>query len=337
MDAIANEHRKTKEGNSGKYDYVDVRALERAGIVQYKMKDTNFIRIISPKFSKYPADKLPFYGKEIFYHSDIGPDGRTYVCLKRMLGERCPVCEYADQIRAVNANDERLKALWPSRRYLFFVYDVKDAETEKLGLHWFDSPVSVKDNVISLSRDRRTGQLVDVSDPLDGRDITFERVGKGMTTKYEGFELNNNAAPPKEWYDGAPDDFEEFILYPTYDQLAAAIGMGMAEETPQAEPPAMQAETGTVQDPPVRTRSRNENQVQPQPQPQPQPQIQTSPVSPDAVGATSTAAESTAPPVRERGVPPVTPTANETPDPAAGGRQAVMNRIEQLRNMANQG
>jgi len=311
MDAIANEHRKTKEGNSGKYDYVDVRALERAGIPPYKMQDTNFIRIISPKFSKYPADKLPFYGKEIFIHTGIGPDGRTFVCPKRMLNQRCPICEYADTIRAQNANDDRLKELWPSRRYFFFIYNVQDAETEKLGLHWFDSPVSVKDNVISLSKDRRTGDFIDVSDPLTGKDIEFERVGKGMTTKYEGFKLMDNSPPPQEWYNNAPDDFEEFIMYPTYEQLVTAMGFADPSSNPQMENP----QESVVQDPPTRTRGGAE---QPAPVQQPVPVAQTV----------------QDPPTRARG------TADPQPQAAASGtavssQEAVRNRINQLRGMAN--
>ena len=337
MDAIANEYRKTKEGNSGKYDYVDVRALERAGISQYKMKDTNFIRIISPKFSKYPADQLPYYGKEVFYHSNTGPDGRTYVCLRRMLNERCPICEYADQIRAVNENDVRLKELWPSRRYLYFIYDVQNEETERLGLHWFDSPVTVKNNITTLSRDRSTGQLLDVSDRENGRDIIFERLGKGMTgTSYEGFELKNNAPPPKEWYDGAPDDFDTFILYPTYEQLAAAIGVDAAETVPQkainAPQTDSQEETGTVQDPPVRQRGVAEAV----PTPQPEPQAEGRPVQDPPVRSRSDVQEV---PTRQRGVPSEAPAPSQdsAPEPVADGKAAVLNRIEQLRNMAKGG
>jgi hypothetical protein len=201
--------------------------LERLGIPEFQAKGgDNYIRIITPKFSKYPEDDLPFYWKEVFIHSNVGADGRTFVCSRKMWDEPCAVCDYSETIRVRDPESELLKALWPGRRYMFFVYNVKDESTEKLGLHWYDAPVSVKDGIVAISRDKRKGTFIDVSTFEEGADIEFEKSGKGLKTSYSGFVLNkDNGAAPKEWYENVPDDFDEFILHPDYNKVAVECGL----------------------------------------------------------------------------------------------------------------
>ena len=243
QEMLADEHRKAKEGNMGKYDYVDARKLERLGLEPYKMKGgDNFVRIITPRFSKFDIKdpNYPAYWKEVWIHSNIGSDSRTFVCMKKMAGLPCPVCEMAEAMAEKDPDNKAIMELWPSRRYFFFVYDVQDAETERKGLHWLDAPVSFKEEVISLSKDKRSGAFIDVSTYEEGMDIEFEKIGKGLNTKYKGFVLKDGGQAPREWYDGAPDEFEEFMLYPTYEQVAA--------ELPQARGGA-RSDVGTVRDP----------------------------------------------------------------------------------------
>ena len=221
---LAEEHRKAKEGGASKYNYVSTRALERLGINEYKaLPGDHFLRIIAPRFSKYPPNNLPAYWKEVWIHSYIGADQKTFICMKKMKNQPCPVCELAEKMRSVDPENEALKALWSTRRYLFFVFDVRDNETEAKGLHWYDAPVTFKEEIVAMSRDKRTGAYIDLSTLEEGKDIEFERRGKGVNTKYIGFGLRENAPPPKAWYDNAPDDFEEFIIYPSYETVAAEL------------------------------------------------------------------------------------------------------------------
>lgn len=254
--AIASETRKTEKGSGGLFDYVNRSALERLGILEFLMPQPGdyFIRIISPKFSKYSPDDLPFYGREIFKHNEIGADGRTFICRKKMWNEPCPICELADRLRAVNPDDERAKALRWQRRYLFFVYDVRNVEAEAKGLHWFDCPVTIKDDTVSNSRDKRTGKSIDVSERTEGKDIEFTRTGTGKNTRYTGTKLVDNEVPPENWYTNAPDDFEEFLLHPTYEEVAQEVS-GLVQNAPAQQ----SVTTNVVQDPPIAaTRTRSE-------------------------------------------------------------------------------
>jgi hypothetical protein len=305
------------------------------GIKQQKLvAGDNFMRIIAPKFSKYPPNKLPFYGREVFIHSNIGSDRRTFICTRktRLDGTNnrpCPICELADQIRALNPDDKRLEALYASCRYFFFVYNVKDQSTEAEGLHWIDAPKKIKDNIVSISRDRRTGNYVDVSDPQTGADIEFSRVGTKLSTTYEGFKLSNNGVPPEEWYANVPDDFDEFLLWPEYDRVYAEVFGGAA--APVLGSPA----PGSVVDPapaaaPTRTR---------QPQPAPAPVAAGVPESvtdPDPAPAAATPQPQPAPqpqPVPQPQPAPAAAPTRQRGGAAPGGAVSdeVQSRIDQLK------
>jgi hypothetical protein len=234
MKALQNEYKKTSErGKTRRFEWVDTDVLERLGIKKYKTKEgDNFLRIIpTPK-----SIKGAFYGLEVWKHSNIGPDGNTYLCL-RVAGKKCPICEYVDGLKRKNPDDPRIKELRASQRYLFFVYDVTNDKSSAMGLHWFDSPAQIKDEIIKLSRDRRTQATIDVSDAEKGCDVEFNREGmKQQNTKYSGFKLAKASAIPDEWLDGVPD-FEDVLLVPEAEELKKQL-FGMDDEIePEREKP----------------------------------------------------------------------------------------------------
>lgn len=229
-EAIASEQREANNRGGSRYFYVDTGKLDRLGISQYKTENgPNFIRIISPKFDTY--EKLPYFGKKVYSHTKIGADESTFLCLRKMFGEPCPVCELMEQIKEKNSDDERLKDLAPRLRYLFLVVDVTDKTTEGKGLRWYDAPVVVNDNIAELSQDRRAGGVIDPSDPDKGKDIEFVRSGTNLGTKYKGFRFHDNEPIPDEWMDDAPEDFEEVLKKPTYDEVAKEVSGGSSKRS----------------------------------------------------------------------------------------------------------
>ena len=226
--SIQDEIDKTNRSNQGKYDYVDVGMLERLGISAFKVTDNdNFLRIISPL-------KAKFYGREIFIHSKIGADGVTILCLDKMYGEKCPVCEYRKQLQEEKASEAMLSVLAWRKRYLFFVIDVTNDSTMDKGLQWYDAPGVVKDNIVSLSKDRRSGEIIDVSDPDDGRDIEFVKTGVKLQTRYSAFKLVNTEPIPKSWFEDVPE-FEEILAKPDYDKVKEMVSGTATEESADAK------------------------------------------------------------------------------------------------------
>jgi len=219
--AIENEQREANNRGGSKYFYVDTAKLDRLGISQYKTENgPNAIRIISPKFDTY--DQLPYFGKKVYIHMKIGADESTFVCRRKMYGEPCPVCELYEQMKEKNPDDEALKDLAPRLRYLFLVVDIKSKDTEAKGLRWYDAPVVVNDNIAELSQDRRHG-IIDPSDPDNGRDIEFTRSGSNLGTKYKGFRFYENEPIPDEWLEDVPEDFEDILKKPSYEEVAQEV------------------------------------------------------------------------------------------------------------------
>jgi len=239
--AIGEEQKKTSKGGQGKFNYVDVKKLERMGITFYKMRQgDNFIRIISP------PDLTKFYGREIFIHTKIGTEGITVLCLNKMYGEPCPVCEYRAQLQAKNVDSKILSALNYGRRYLFFVIDVKDEASEDEGLRWADFPPIIKDNIVTLSKNKRSGESIDVSDPKNGRDIEFVKTGTGQfKTRYRAFTLIDNNPIPDDWYKDVPE-FDEILLKPDYDEVKEIV-MGSGEEDPDDSQEEVEEEVEEVE------------------------------------------------------------------------------------------
>ena len=123
-------------------------------------------------------------------------------------------------------------------RYLFWVVDMSSAETEAQGVQLYDAPMTVNDNILSMSKDRRTGELIDVSDPVDGKILAFDRVGSGLTTKYQGFALEDRDPLMESWLDQAVD-FENVFVIASYEEIKKAWEGGETsddDDDPEPEP-----------------------------------------------------------------------------------------------------
>jgi len=199
------------------FNYVDVSKLERAGIDRYdtkKPKGNNFIRIVAPS-------KTGAFGREIWKHGNVGANNATFLCLDKMYGEKCPICEHIQKLKRANADSDVVKELYPGRRFLLFVVDTTSKDTEDEGPKWFDCPITIYREVCGLSQDRRTGEKIDPTDPEDGRDIEFVR-NDGKRTSYGGFKLVKTDPIPKSWYEDLPT-FDDILLKPTSDEMEEAV------------------------------------------------------------------------------------------------------------------
>jgi hypothetical protein len=215
--AIYDEINKKKDGGNVNWNYVDKVKLARLGINQYiTKKGTNFIRIVTSK-------SAGLFGVNIFKHSKIGVDNKTFICTEKMYKKPCPVCElYKDIEKKFGRKDERLKALYSARRYLYYVVDVTDEKTMSEGVKWFDCPASIRDDMFALSYEPKNPKnVIDVSDPVHGRDIRFIRNDR-ETTDYNGVVLIESSPIPESWYTDLPD-YDSILIVPTYDEVKEAV------------------------------------------------------------------------------------------------------------------
>lgn len=199
------------------FDYVDVAKLERMGITKYntkKPKGNNYIRMVAP-------DSVGAFAKEIHQHTKIGASKTTYLCLKEMWDEECPICNHALELRRQNISGDVVKDLNTGRRFLLYVVDTTDDNSIDEGTHWFDCPPSIYKAVCTLAQVTRTGEKIDPTDPVDGRDIEFVRKD-GKRTEYVGFKLEKTKPIPESWYSDLPA-FEDILLKPDPNEMLIAV------------------------------------------------------------------------------------------------------------------
>jgi len=245
MDAINKELKQKESGfTSDRHWYINTEALDKLSIKQYKATEgDNFLRILPP------LDPEAYFGLAIFVHYNLGPDKNdAFLCPRMMKKERCVICERQDALKAKGVEDTVWKKLgcFPPR-YLYLARDCKNDETMDEGTQLYDAPQTVNNEILTLSKDRRSGEVVDVSDPDDGKLLVFTRTGmKATNTRYSGFELEKDDPIPEEWLDNLPE-LEDCLQYASEEDMLKALGLppeeivdtppdGEKEDTP--EPPA---------------------------------------------------------------------------------------------------
>jgi hypothetical protein len=176
---------RAKQG-SARYD-----SIFNEDLAYYSAKvGENCIRVIPWLNKKFPNyDELVekygnHWGIDAVIHRNVGADKGTYLCLDKMFGQPCPVCE------VWRSDDE--EDFKPSDRILCFVIDRKD---EKAGPQLWNMPLGTSKDIQAASQDRQTGEWYPVEHPEEGFDIYFDREGEKDRTRYKRFELAKNPSP----------------------------------------------------------------------------------------------------------------------------------------------
>jgi hypothetical protein len=125
----------------------------------------------------------------VYIHYSVGPDNGTYLCLDKMKGEPCPVCEAR---RTITDQDEA-DQLKPGYRTLAWVID---RDNEKAGPMIWSMPITMFKEINARSIDKKTNAPILVDDPEEGYDIVFNRAGTTKTnTKYSAVEVTREPSP----------------------------------------------------------------------------------------------------------------------------------------------
>jgi hypothetical protein len=194
-------------------------------------KGDNYVRILPPSW-----DNADHYGLDVYVHYNIGDRGSA-LCLQKMFGKPCPMCQ--EQMRAQRANDEELaKELKAGKRVLVWVLNRK---AEQDGPMVWAMPWTLDRDIAKCGRDPDTGEVLNIDDPENGYDISFERTGEGITTKYSGIRPSRRTSSVSQEF---IDWIEEFPLPTVLIEMDAEEMMELYNggPAPQEEtPPARQA------------------------------------------------------------------------------------------------
>ena len=116
----------------------------------------------------------------IWIHRNVGPDNGTYLCLEKMKGEACPLCE------ARHVSAEEAKALQVSKRAVAWVID---RDNERAGPQVISMPIkTLFRDINNRSMDKSAG-LIRIDHHEHGYDVTFSREGTGLKTDYSNVTI----------------------------------------------------------------------------------------------------------------------------------------------------
>lgn len=217
-DAIKRTADRRERGYGNTESYFDFDALAKLGIEVWKSKEgPNFIAVVPP------PDPDAYFGYEFFAHYNVGVSGGSFICPRMMKKGKCPLCEEYQRLKGQpDMSEKTLRTLNPfPPRHMFWIIDMQSEETQAQGVQLYDAPMTVNDEILSLSKDSRTGEVIDVSDPVDGFTLEFERAGKGIRTTYRGFKLEERDPLFEDWLEQVVP-FEDVVVIQDYDYLKTA-------------------------------------------------------------------------------------------------------------------
>lgn len=187
-------------------------------------KGENFIRILPPTW-----EGAVHYGYDVWAHYDIGPDHAQVICLYKQDNrhESCPICEAVQALDRAG-EEEQAKALAAKRRVLVWLLDRMDRDATPT---LWPMPWSVDRDIAKISQDRQSGEFYVVDHPTRGYDISFDKEGERVQTKYTGMQLAKRptSVDPEflEYVNECP--LPETLLWRSYDEISELYSGGMDE------------------------------------------------------------------------------------------------------------
>lgn len=211
-------------------------SIFKQGFDTYRPKQgDNLFRYLPPTW-----DDSDHYGFTAFVHQNIGANNSTYLCLKKMLGKPCPVCEA--ELEAKNAGEsEEAQNLKARERLISWVIDRDGDDPEKPLL--YDQSWTQDRDIASLCVNERTGEILMIDHPDTGYDVTIKRQGTGLRTKYYGYAIARDESPIAE-KQRTQDEILSYIQenpvpntlnYYDYDYLQGVLSGSVAEKDKDIE------------------------------------------------------------------------------------------------------
>lgn len=212
----------------------------------FTAKKQNWIRILPPTW-----DNPQHYGMDLWVHYSVGPDNGSVICLAKMRGTACPICEA--HARAEASGREDAYNLKPTRRVAIYVIDRNEEgkkDVEKKPLVWA-MPWTLDRDISKVCRDRQTGELYQIDHPDAGFDVTFDVEGERPNIKYVGVQIARRPSTvDKEYLDFIEKNpVSTTFQWRTYEEVKALFeGQGVMESQKQEQASASAPPT---QAPPV--------------------------------------------------------------------------------------
>lgn len=184
----------------------------------------NDIRPLPPTW-----DDAEHYGFEVWMHFGVGPDNAAYLCLNKMKGQPCPVCE--ERARVLDDKDpdqEYADELRPQKRVAAYIVD---RAHEREGAQLWAISARMDSDFMLLQVDKKDGSVLNIDHPENGYDLSFHRKGQGLKTRYSGYQVARRSSPldnDKALKFAVDHPIPDQLIYYSYDHIKRAFRGGAA-------------------------------------------------------------------------------------------------------------
>ena len=180
-------------------------------------KDENTIRILPPTW-----EDAKHYGYDIWAHYNVGPDKAAVLCLQKMKNKPCPCCEERARLDK-DGDDEAAKEMKPRQGVVTWILNKNERDAKDPVI--FVMSGNMDTDICKVSKDRGTGELFEIDDPDNGYDVSFDRDGEGLRTRYTGYQVARRpSSVPKRVVDFVEDNPIPTVLrWRDYDQIVALL------------------------------------------------------------------------------------------------------------------
>jgi hypothetical protein len=196
----------------------------------YRPKDgTNHIDILPYliKTDNHPQKMKkgePDYILDIWVHRRVGSSEGTYLCLQKMFGKPCPICEERMELKKdPTADEDYLKSLDPKRRVFYNVVNLDLSEREQEVQIFEESHFLFEKELLEESGS--SGELQLFWDLEEGSTISFrateEKSSKGKFFRYKSFRFEKRP-PYKDNVYNNTIALDDLLIIPTYEEVRNA-------------------------------------------------------------------------------------------------------------------
>lgn len=203
----------------------------------------NIIRILP---ATWEDAYFPWY--EAHIHYQIGANNGQFLCAARMINKPCPICEEGQKLQERNEPEDSIKRCYPQQRAIAWLVDRNDPN--KGPQIWVMPYKKVAQVILTASFNRTTGLPIFVDDPIEGRDILFNKSGSKMKTQYESVRkdddpspLHNDEAVMEKWLNHVTEhSIKKILSFKPYDHIKSVF-FGTATEEVVDDAPIVSSST----------------------------------------------------------------------------------------------
>jgi hypothetical protein len=202
----------------------------KSGLATWRPQDgDNTIRFLPPTW-----EDANHFAYEVYVHEFIGANNGTFLCNAKMKRGKCPICE--EQKEAATAGeDEDAKALLAKKKNVAWILD-REEEDFLPKLYMFSW--TIDRDIAAVCYNKRSGKTLALDHPEVGFNLAFKKQGKGLNTRYYGYQIDRDPSALSEDDDQAQEimtfieenSVPDSLVFRSYDYIKREMTGTVEEE-----------------------------------------------------------------------------------------------------------